>query len=71
MTLNDRHNYKTSFTPSPAHTALKKANKAIGIAVASMAGLLLWAVLKPIFRGAGWIISILTALGLICWLTTL
>lgn len=71
MTLNDRHINKTSFTPSPAHTALKRAAKAIGIAVAAMAGLLLWAVLKPIFRGVGWIISILTVLGIIYWITTL
>lgn len=27
MTLNDRHINKTSFTPSPAHTALKKGGK--------------------------------------------
>lgn len=32
MTLNDRHIKNTSFTPSPAHTALKKAAKVIGIA---------------------------------------
>ena len=30
MTLNDRHINKTSFTPSPAHTALKKAARVIG-----------------------------------------
>lgn len=71
MTLNNRHINKTSFTPSPAHAALKKAVKAIGIAVAAMVGLLLWAILKPICRGVGWIISILTAAGIIYWITTL
>lgn len=71
MTLNDRHIKITSFTPSPAHTALKKAVKMAGGAVGLIFGLLLWAVLKPVFRGAGWIISILTALGIIYWITTL
>ena len=71
MTLNSRHINKTSFTPSPAHTALKRAVKAIGIAVAAVIGLFLWAVLRPVFRGVGWIISILTALGIIYWITAL
>ena len=71
MTLNNRHINKTSFTPSPAHTALKKAAKAIGIAVVAVVGLLFWAMLKPVFRGVGWIISILTAIGIIYWITTL
>ncbi len=71
MTLNNRHIKITSFTPSPAHTALKKAVKVARVAVGVIVGLLLWAVLKPICRGAGWIISILTALGIIYWITTL
>ena len=71
MTLNDRHINKTSFTPSPAHTALKKAARLIGIIAGLIVGVLLWAILKPIFRGIGWIISILTVLGIIYWITTL
>lgn len=71
MTLNNRHINKTSFTPSPAHTALKKAARLIGIIGGLIVGVLLWAILKPIFRGVGWIISILTALGIIYWITTL
>ena len=71
MTLNDRHINKTSFTPSPALTALKKAARLIGIIAGLIMGVLLWAILKPIFRGVGWIISILTALGIIYWITTL
>lgn len=31
MTLNNRHIKNTSFTPSPAHTALKRAARVIGI----------------------------------------
>lgn len=71
MTLNDRHIKNTSFTPSPAHTALKKAAKVVGIAIATIVGIILWAILKPIFRGVGWLISILTAVGIIYWIITL
>lgn len=71
MTLNDRHINKTSFTPSPAHTALKKAARVIGIMAGLIVGVLLWAILKQICRGVGWIISILTAAGIIYWITTL
>lgn len=71
MTLNDRHIKNTSFTPSPAHTALKKAVRGVGIAITAVVGLLLWAILKPIFRGVGWIISLLTAIGIIYLITTL
>ncbi len=71
MTLNDRHIKNTSFTPSPAHTALKKAAKVVGIAIMAIVGVILWAILKPIFRGVGWIISILTAAGIIYWIITL
>lgn len=71
MTLNDRHIKNSSFTPSPAHTALKKVAKVIGIILGAIVGLLIWAIVKPIFRGVGWIISILTALGIIYWITTL
>ncbi len=71
MTLNDRHIKNTSFTPSPAHTALKKAAKVVGILIATIVGIILWAILKPIFRGVGWLISILTATGIIYWILTL
>ena len=71
MTLNDRHIKNSSFTPSPAHTALKKAAKVVGITIATIVGIILWAILKPIFRGVGWLISILTAIGIIYWILTL
>lgn len=71
MTLNDRHIKNSSFTPSPAHTALKKAAKVVGIAIMAIVGVILWAILKPIFRGVGWLISILTAAGIIYWILTL
>ncbi len=71
MTLNDRHIKNPSFTPSPAHTALKKAAKVVGIVIMAIVGVILWAILKPIFRGVGWLISILTAIVIIYWILTL
>lgn len=71
MTLNDKHINKTSFTPSPAHTALKKAARLIGIIAGLIVGVLLWAILKPIFRGVGWVVSLISALIIIYWLLTL
>ena len=70
MTLNYRHIKKSSFTPSPAQTALKKVAKVGVVVLATMAGLIMWAILRPIFRGAGWVISILTAGLIIFWLIT-
>ena len=80
MTLNDRHIKNsfyesdksiTSFTPLPALTALKKITRVVGIVLATIIGLLLWAIVKPIFRGVDWVISIVTALLIIFWLITL
>ena len=71
MTLNDRHIKKSSFTPSPAQTALKKIAKVIGFILATLIGLLMWAIVKPIFRGVGWVISIISALLIIYWILTL
>ncbi len=71
MILNDRHIKNPSFTPSPAHTALKKAAKVIGIVVGAVVGIILWAILKPICRGIGWVISLISAVVIIFWLITI
>ncbi|WP_164913268.1 hypothetical protein [Muribaculum sp. NM65_B17] len=71
MTLNDRHIKKSSFTPSPAHTALKKVAKVIVVIIGAIVGLMVWAIVQPIFRGVGWLISILTMTAIIYWLMTL
>ena len=34
-------------------------------------GLVLWVFLRPIFRGVGWVISLVSALMIIYWLLTL
>lgn len=53
MALNDRHIRNSSFTPSSAHTALKKVAKVVVVILATMIGLIMWAIVKPIFRGVG------------------
>ena len=71
MTLNDRHIKNSSFTPSPAQTALKKVAKVVAIIIGVIIGTLVWAMVKPVIRGAGWVISIITAIMIIFWLFTL
>lgn len=70
MTLNDRHIKKSSFTPSPALTALKKITRVMMVILGAIVGVVLWAILKPIFRGVGWVLSILTTLMIIYWIIT-
>ena len=50
---------------------IKKVAKWIAVLIGSIIGLVLWAFIRPIFRGVGWVISIVTALMIIFWLITL
>ena len=38
--------------------------------IGAIIGLTLWAFLRPIFRGVGWVISIISALAIIYWILT-
>ena len=49
---------------------IKRVAKWIAILIGSIIGLVLWAFIRPIFRGVGWVISIVTALLIIYWLIT-
>lgn len=71
MTLNNRHIKKSSFTPSPAHTALRRTSMVVAIIIGAVVGLVLMVILKPICRGIGWVISLISALMIIYWLLTL
>ena len=64
MTQNNRHIRNTSFTPSPAHTALRRLTKVGGIILGMIIGIVLWVVVKPMVRGIGWLISILTLIAM-------
>ncbi len=43
---------------------------AVGI-IGAILGLVLWVFLRPIFRGVGWIISLMTSLLILYWLLTI
>ena len=70
MTLNDRHIKNPSFTSSPAHTALRRLTKVVGIILGIVIGIVLWVVVKPMIRGIGWLISILTLIAMIYFVLT-
>lgn len=70
MTQNNRHIRNTSFTPSPAHTALRRLTKVVGIILGMIIGIVLLVVVKPMVRGIGWLISILTLIAMIYFVLT-
>ncbi|WP_290204558.1 hypothetical protein [uncultured Bacteroides sp.] len=39
--------------------------------IGAILGLVLWGFIRPIFRGVGWVISLVSALMIIYWLLTL
>lgn len=47
------------------------AVKVVAVIIGAVIGIALWAIAKPILRGIGWLISILTAIGAVLWLLTL
>ena len=49
---------------------IKKVAKVVVVILGAIVGLMIWAVVKPIFRGVGWLISILTMIAIIYWLIT-
>ena len=50
---------------------IKKVAKVVAIIIGAIIGTLVWAFLRPIFRGVGWVISIISALAIIYWIMTL
>lgn len=51
--------------------AVAKVAKVVLIIIGAIVGVIVGWVARQIFRGVGWIISILTALGIIYWILTL
>ncbi len=70
MTQDNRHNRKSSFTPSPARTALRRTARVMAVIIGAVVGLVLMVILKPICRGVGWVISLISAVVIIFWLIT-
>lgn len=56
---------------SSYHYRISKAVKVVAVIIGAAIGIALWAIAKPILRGLGWLISILTAIGAIYWILTL
>lgn len=56
---------------SSYHYRMTKAVKVVAVIIGAVIGIALWAIAKPILRGIGWLISILTAIGAIYWILTL
>ena len=50
---------------------ISKAVKVVAIIIGAVIGIALWSIAKPILRGIGWLISILTAIGVTYWILTL
>ena len=50
---------------------IKRVAKVVAIIIGAIIGTLVWAFLRPIFRGVGWVISIISALAIIYWIMTL
>ncbi len=49
---------------------IKRVARVVAIIIASIVGLVFWVFIRPIFRGLGWVISIITALLIIFWILT-
>lgn len=50
--------------------AVAKATKVLAIAIGALAAIVAWVVIRPVIRGIGWIISIVTAALIALWLIT-
>ena len=50
---------------------MTKAVKVVAVIIGAVIGIALWTIAKPILRGIGWLISILTAIGAIYLILTL
>lgn len=70
MKTNNNISAGRSFTSTSGFNQIKKVAKWVAIIIGSTIGLVLWVLLRPIFRGAGWVISLVTALAIIFWLLT-
>lgn len=50
---------------------IKGLAKVVAIIIGTLTAIVVWVVVRPVIRGIGWIISIISALLIIFWLFTL
>lgn len=70
MKTNNNISYSRGRTSTSGFNQIKKVVKVLVILIGSIIGLVLWIFLRPIFRGVGWVISLVSALMIIFWLLT-
>ena len=77
MKTNNNISYSRGRTSTSGFNQIKKVVKvlviligSIIILIGSIIGLVLWVFIRPIFRGVGWGISLVSTLMIIFWLLT-
>lgn len=70
MKTNNNISYSRGRTSTSGFNQIKKVVKVLAILIGSIIGLVLWVFIRPIFRGVGWVISLVSALMIIFWLLT-
>lgn len=71
MKTNNNISNSRGKTSTSGFNQIKKVVKVLVVLIGSTIGLVLWGFLRPIFRGVGWVISLVSALMIIYWLLTL
>ena len=70
MKTNNNISNSRGRTSTSGFNQIKKVVKVLVILIGSTIGLVLWVFIRPIFRGVGWVISLVSALMIIYWLLT-
>ena len=55
---------------SHQYRIIKGLAKMVGCIIGLIVALIMWVVVRPILRGVGWLISILTVIAIIYWVLT-
>ena len=70
MKTNNNISNSRGKTSTSGFNQIKKVVKVLVILIGSTIELVLWVFIRPIFRGVGWLISILMIIAIIYWLMT-
>lgn len=74
MTVTNQHirNLGRGKTHQTSHQyrIIKVVAKVVGAIIGLVVAVVMWVVVRPILRGVGWLISILTVIAIIYWVLT-
>lgn len=74
MTATNQHirNLGRGNTPQTSHQyrIIKAVAKVAGIIIGIIVAMVMWVIVRPIFRGVGWVITALTIIALFYWILT-